>query len=100
MDLKYNYHQILLLYLIHLKNVVYCFANIFTGVNDKFKCSEIKNGVLTAFTHTFSQGLYTWKAIQEEINRITQSDVQNNYLFVLEPDTSNSNIYVHFMSTT
>ena len=52
----------------------------------------------------FKQRLHTpfstWKAIQEEINRITQSDVQNNYLFVLEPDTITSHVYVHFMSTT
>ena len=60
----------------------------------------MKNGVLTAFTPTFSQGLYTWKAFKDEINRITQSDVQNNYLFVLEPDPSTSHMYVHFMSTT
>ena len=60
-------------------DVVYCFANIFSGVNDKFKYSEIKNGVLTSFTHTFSQGIYTWKVIQEEIDRRTQTDVQNNY---------------------
>ena len=85
---------------IYEMDVVYCFANIFTGVNDKFKYSEMKNGVLTSFTHTFSQGLYTWKAIQEEINRCTQLDVQNSYLFVLEPDTSTSHMYIHFMTTT
>ena len=83
-----------------MKCMVYCFANIFTGVNDKFKYSEIKNGVLTSFTHTFSQGIYTWKAIQEEIDRRTQTDVQNNYLFSLEQDTGTSHMYVHFMSTT
>ena len=62
-------------------DVVYCFANIFTGVNGKFKYSEIKNGVLTSFTHTFSQGIYTWKAIQEEIDRRTQTVVHNNYFY-------------------
>ena len=41
----------------------------------------MKNGVLTNFTHTFSQGIYTVEAIQEEINRATQSDRQNNFLF-------------------
>ena len=69
-------------------------------MNDKFKYSEIKNGVLTSFTHTFSQGVYTWKAIQKEIDRRTQTDVQNNYLFLLESDTGTSHMYVHFMSTT
>ena len=81
-------------------DVVYCFANIFTGINDKFKYSELKNNVLTNFTHTFSQGIYTWKAIQDEINRCTQIDVQNPNLFILEPDTSSSHIYIHFMNTT
>ena len=81
-------------------DVVYCFANIFTGINDKFKYSEVVNNVQTNFTHTFSQGIYTWKAIQDEINRITQSDLQNNFLFILEPDTSTSHIYIHFMSNT
>jgi len=81
-------------------DITYCFANIFTGKNDKFKYSEMKNGVLTSFTHTFSQGLYTVDAIQQEINRCTQSDIQNNYLFVLEPDTSTSHIFIHFMTTT
>lgn len=77
-------------------DIVYCFANIFTGVNDKFKYSE--GGV--NYTHTFSQGIYSISALQEEINRCTQSDVQNDYLFVLEPDTSTSHIYIHFMSKT
>ena len=81
-------------------DIVYCFANIFTGVNDKFKYAEVNNGVLTNFTHTFSQGIYTIQAIQEEINRTTQSDVQNNFLFILEPDTSTSHIFIHFMSNT
>ena len=81
-------------------DIVYCFANIFTGKNDKFKYSEMKNGVLTNFTHTFSQGIYTVEAIQEEINRTTQSDVQNNFLFILEADTSTSHIFIHFMSNT
>ena len=81
-------------------DVVYCFANIFAGKNDKFKYSEMKGGVLTAFTHTISQGIYTWLALQDEINRATQSDIQNNSLFILEPDTSTSHMYIHFMSTT
>ena len=68
MVLKYNYQNPAIVLdpskkwfaSIYEMDVVYCFANIFTGVNDKFKYSEIKkNGVLTAFTHTFSQGLYT-----------------------------------------
>ena len=80
-------------------DVVYCFANIFTGVIDKFKYSEIKNGVQTSFTHSFSQGIHTWKAIQEEIDRRTQSDVQNNYLFLLQSDTGTSNVYVHMRCT-
>ena len=79
-------------------DIVYCFANILKDVNDKFKYSELKNGVLTSFTHTFSQGLYTWRAIQEELNRNTQSDIQTNNLFVLEPDTSTSHMFIHFMS--
>ena len=63
-------------------DIVYCFANIFTGKNDKFKYSEMKNGVLTNFTHTFSQGIYTVEAIQEEINRTTQSECKIiSYLF-------------------
>jgi len=81
-------------------DVVYCFANIFTGKNDKFKYSEMKGGVLTAFTHTISQGIYTWRALQDEINRCTQTDVQNNGLFILEPDTSTSHMFIHFMTTT
>lgn len=81
-------------------DVVYCFANIFTGINDKFKYTEFYNGVDTTFEHTFSQGIYTWKAIQDEINRCTQSDVQNNFLFVLESDTSTSHMYIHFMTNT
>ena len=81
-------------------DITYCFANIFKDVNDKFKYSEVVGGILTSFTHTFTQGLYTWKAIQEEINRSTQENLQNNNLFVLEPDTSSSHIYIHFMSTT
>ena len=32
-------------------DIVYRFANIFTGKNDKFKYSEVKGGVLTAFEH-------------------------------------------------
>ncbi len=44
--------------------------------------------------------MYTVQAIQEEINRATQAAVQNNKLFVLEPDTSTSHIYIHFMTTT
>ena len=81
-------------------DITYCFANIFKDVNDKFKYSEIKNGQLTSFTHTFTQGLYTWSAIQEEINRSTQENLQNSHLFILEPDTSSSHMYVHFMTTT
>ena len=63
----------------------------------------MKSGVLTfsgAFTHTISQGIYTWRALQDEINRATQSDIQNNALFILNPDTSTSLMYIHFMSTT
>ena len=81
-------------------DITYCFANIFTNKNDQFVYSEMKNGTMHTFTHTFSQGLYTINAIQQEINRCTQSDVQNNYLFVLEPDTSTSHVFVHFMSNT
>lgn len=81
-------------------DVVYCFANILTGVNDQFKYREVKGGIPTSFTHTLSQGIYTWKAIQEQINRFTQEDLQNDNLFVLEPDTSTSHMYVHYLSTT
>ena len=83
MDLKYNPATLLdpskkWFASVYEMDVVYCFANIFTGVNDKFTVSETKNGVLTAFTHTFSQGIFTRKAIEEEIDRRTQTDVQNN----------------------
>ena len=81
-------------------DIVYCFANIFTGINNVFKYQEMKNGVLTAFSHNFSQGLYSLNAIQDEMNRCTQADVQNSALFVLEPDTSTSHIFIHFRSTT
>jgi len=81
-------------------DIVFCFANIFTGVNDKFVYKEMKGGILTTFTHIFSQGLYSVSAIQDEINRITQGDVQNSSLFILEPDTSTSHIFIHFRSTT
>ena len=81
-------------------DVVYCFANIFTGKNDKFKYTEMKNGTPFAFEHTISQGIYTWRALQDEINRCTQADVQNNALFILEPDTSTSHMFIHFMTTT
>ena len=81
-------------------DIVFCFANIFTGVNDVFKYQEMKNGALTTFTHHFSQGLYSLNAIQDEMNRSTQADVQNSALFVLEPDTSTSHIFIHFRSTT
>ena len=48
-------------------DITYCFANIFTNKNDKFIYSELKNGTMHTFTHTFSQGLYTINAIQQEI---------------------------------
>ena len=60
----------------------------------------MKNGVLTTFTHHFSQGLYSLNAIQDEMNRCTQADVQNSALFILEADTSTSHIFIHFKSTT
>ena len=81
-------------------DIVFCFANIFTGVNDVFSYKEMKNGALTTFTHHFSQGLYSLNAIQDEMNRSTQADVQTSALFVLEPDTSTSHIFIHFRSTT
>ena len=81
-------------------DVVYCFANIFTGVNDQFKYREFKDGIPTFFMHILSEGIYTWKIIQAEINRFTQEDIQNDKLFVLEADTSTSHMYIHFMSTT
>ena len=45
-------------------DIVFCFANIFTGVNDKFVYKEMKGGILTTFTHHFSQGLYSVSAIR------------------------------------
>jgi hypothetical protein len=81
-------------------DITYCFANIFKDVNDKFKYTELKDGILTSFVHTITQGIYTWTALQEEINRSTQENLQNSRLFVLEPDTSSSHMYIHFMTTT
>ena len=60
----------------------------------------MKNGTLAALSHTIQQGIYTWRALQDQINRCTQTDVQNNALFILEPDTSTSHMFIHFMSTT
>ena len=80
-------------------DIVYCFANIFTGINDKFVYYDTSKSA-TPFTHHFSQGLYSFDAIQEEINRCTQKNTQNNNLFELEADTSTSHIYIHFKNTT
>ena len=78
-------------------DITYCFPNIFTGVNNMFKFSS--DGT-TYYTVYFSQGIYSIQAFQDEINRQTQENVQNNKVFVLEPDPSSSHIYIHFMSKT
>ena len=77
-------------------DIVYCFPNILTNINDRF---TYKIGS-TTYTHKFSQGIYTLELIQNEINRFTQNDIQLTNIFILEADYSNSHVFVHFMTTT
>jgi len=77
-------------------DVVYCFPNILKDVNDRF---TYKIGA-TTYTHKFSQGIYTLELIQNEINRFTQDDIKMTNVFILEADSSNSHVFVHFMTTT
>ena len=39
-------------------DVIYCFANIFTGVNDQFKYREVKTGIPTS-SHIHYHKVYT-----------------------------------------
>ena len=80
-------------------DIVFCFANVFTGVNNKFIFYDTAISA-SPFTYSFSQGIYSFNAIQEEINRATQKYLQNSNLFELEADTSTSHIYIHFKNTT
>ena len=74
-------------------DIVYCFANIFAGVNDRF--TYVYNG--TTRIGTFPQGLFTVDAMQQRINMIIATQDNDPNLFVLEADTSTSHVYVHFM---
>ena len=76
-------------------DIVYCFANIFAGVNDRFTYTYNGNTRIGFFP----QGLYTVDAIQQRINMITATSDNDPNLFVLEADTSTSHVYVHFMKT-
>ena len=78
-------------------DITYCFPNVLTNVNNMFKFSSDGTNFYTVY---FSQGIYGMQGFQDEINRWTQEKVQNNRLFVLEPDPSSSHVYIHFLSLT
>ena len=74
-------------------DITYCFPNVLTNVNNMFKFSSDGTNFYTVY---FSQGIYGMQGFQDEINRWTQEKVQNNRLFVLEPNPSSSHVYIHF----
>ena len=49
----------------------------------------------TGKIHYLEQGLYTLDAIQKEINRITQADVQNSNVISLSANTATSHVLLY-----
>ena len=65
-------------------DIVYCFPNVITGVNDVF--SFFDDYILDKNYH-LDQGLYTLDALQKEFNSITQETLHNSNIISMSEDT-------------
>jgi hypothetical protein len=103
-----NQIQILLNPPIHLDNkkkyimriisaqILYCFTNIFTGINNKIYYTYKGS----SYTIVFPQGLYTLAAISDEIMRQTNNINNQPYIISVQGDAANSSVYIVFNDPT
>lgn len=72
--------------------ILYCFSNVFTDVNDKVYYTKDNQ----PYRIVFPQGIYTLNSINEEISRQTNDNNSNPYLFSVQGDAANSSVYIEF----
>ena len=76
--------------------ILYCFSNVFTGINDKLYYTLNSQN----YTITFPQGIYSLNAINDEISRQTNDNNNNPYLFGVQGDIATSAVYIVFNDAT
>ena len=76
--------------------ILYCFSNIFTGINNKLYYSF--NG--TSYIITFTAGLYSLDNINETISIQTLSNNDNGNLINIQGNNATSSVYIIFDSPT
>lgn len=76
--------------------ILYCFSNVFTGINDKLYYTY-KGG---NYTITFPQGIYTLASINDEISRQTNDNNNAPYILSMQGEVANSSVYIVFNEPT
>lgn len=76
--------------------VLYCFSNVFTGLNDKIYYTYKGN----PYTMVFPQGIYTLAAINDEMARQTNNVNNAPYILGVQGDVANSSVYLVFNDPT